>query len=526
MPESSTDFLSVAVGLFILVLLKKIFDSWKTTKGPYPPGPKPKFLIGNALDFPMNGIGQHFMKVGEQLQSGLVHLNILGNHTLFINKKNIADDLLEKRARIYSGRPHLTAVEALGWDTSNILIMGYGDEWRKHRKVAQQHLNKRQTRTYEHIQLRHLHKMLHRLLYSPEDFLQHTEVLSTAVVMDIMYGYQIDRHDDPANVAAEKMVALAVSLMLPGGALMNILPFLRHLPAWIPGNIAGKGVKDCLVWMHEMRDIPMADLRKRMDQGMATHSAVSACLEKNAASAVDTDPDAERVMCNIAWASYTAAVETTVSATGWFFYAMLLHPRVQRKAQAEIDSIIGAGRLPTFADRPSLPYIEAIYREVMRYAPPLYVGFTHSSTEDDWYDGYFIPKGTSVFANLWAMTHNEGVYPDADTFNPERFLDEHGELNDDDNILAYGFGRRACVGKHVASATMWITIVSVLACFMIEHPKDEQGNEIEVDNECEYLGLVMRKKPFKCRFVPRSEGARRLVEEATLDVGTSQTHFL
>ncbi|KAJ3513179.1 hypothetical protein NLJ89_g3095 [Agrocybe chaxingu] len=507
MSNLSSNFASMVIGLFIIALLKKILGSWNMTKGPYPPGPKPKFLIGNALDLPMSDIGQHFMDVGAQLQSGLVHLNILGNHILFINKKNIADDLLEKRARIYSGRPHLAAVEALGWDTTDILTMDYGEEWRKHRKVAQQHLNKQQTRTYEPIQLRHLHKMLQRLLHSPEDFMQHTEVLSTAIVMDIMYGYKIDQHDDPANVAAEKMVDLAVPLLLPSGALMNVLPFLRHIPAWIPGNIAGKRVKECVFWMHEMRGIPMADLRKRMDQGMATHSAVSACLEKNATSAVDTDPDAERVVCNIAWASYSAAVETA-----GFFYAMLMHPRVQIKAQAEIDSIIGTGRLPTFADRPSLPYIEAIYREVMRYAPPLYIDVTHSSTEDDWYDGYFIPKGTSVFANLWAMTHDESVYCDPNSFNPERFLDQHGKLNDDDQILAYGFGRRACVGKHVASATMWITIVSVLACFMIERAKDELGNEIEVNDECEYLALVRHKKPFKCRFV-RSEGARRLVEE-------------
>ncbi|KAJ3501593.1 hypothetical protein NLJ89_g9269 [Agrocybe chaxingu] len=304
MSGPSTNFLSIVIGLFLIVLLKKILNTWNARKGPYPPGPKPKFLIGNALDFPMSGIGQHFMEVGAQLQSGLVHLNIFGNHILFINKKNIADDLLEKRSKIYSGRPQLPAIKAIGWDTSNIALIDYGDEWRKHRKIAQQHLNKQQTRAYEPVQLRHLRKMLYRLIRSPEDFMQHSEVFSTAVMMDIMYGYQIDRHDDPANAAAEKMLSLTIPLLLPGGALMNVLPFLRYLPAWIPGNIAGKRVKESIFWMHEMRGIPMADLRKRMDQGTATYSVVSDCLEKNAASAVDTDPDAERVVCNIAWASY------------------------------------------------------------------------------------------------------------------------------------------------------------------------------------------------------------------------------
>jgi len=72
---------------------------------------------------------------------------------------------------------------------------------------------------------------------------------------------------------------------------------------------------------------------------------------------------------------------------------MTLHPEVQRKAQAEIDTVVGTSRLPTFEDRTSLPYVEAIYREVLRWSPPLPMGAPHSLTEDDYFNGYFIPKG-------------------------------------------------------------------------------------------------------------------------------------
>ena len=50
--------------------------------------------------------------------------------------------------------------------------------------------------------------------------------------------------------------------------------------------------------------------------------------------------------------------------------------------------------------------------------------------------------GTMVSANIWAMTHDETIYPDPFALKPERFLDENGKLNDDSRILAYGFGRR------------------------------------------------------------------------------------
>ena len=73
--------------------------------------------------------------------------------------------------------------------------------------------------------------------------------------------------------------------------------------------------------------------------------------------------------------------------------AMALNPDVQRKAQEEIVQQIGNKRLPTFEDRPLLPYIEAIYREMLRWKPVLPLSIPHKSTEDDHYRGYFIPKG-------------------------------------------------------------------------------------------------------------------------------------
>lgn len=72
---------------------------------------------------------------------------------------------------------------------------------------------------------------------------------------------------------------------------------------------------------------------------------------------------------------------------------MALNPDIQKKAQEEIDRVVGNHRLPDFGDRESMPYTDAIYREVMRTRPILPLGFPRTSTEDDVYNGYFIPKG-------------------------------------------------------------------------------------------------------------------------------------
>ena len=73
---------------------------------------------------------------------------------------------------------------------------------------------------------------------------------------------------------------------------------------------------------------------------------------------------------------------------------MATHPEVQRKAQAELDAVVGPHRLPDMADRDALPYLNAILKETMRWHTAVPLGLFHMSTADDEYNGYFIPNGT------------------------------------------------------------------------------------------------------------------------------------
>lgn len=72
---------------------------------------------------------------------------------------------------------------------------------------------------------------------------------------------------------------------------------------------------------------------------------------------------------------------------------MACYPLAQLKAQQEIDNLTGGQRLPNYDDRPSLPYVEALFREVMRWRPVLPLGVPHAASDDDIYNGYYIPKG-------------------------------------------------------------------------------------------------------------------------------------
>lgn len=79
---------------------------------------------------------------------------------------------------------------------------------------------------------------------------------------------------------------------------------------------------------------------------------------------------------------------------------MAQFPDIQHHAQAELDGVVGL-RLPTLNDRPNLPYIDALIKEVMRWHPIGPLGLPHMTTQEDEYNGYRIPKGAVLIPNIW-----------------------------------------------------------------------------------------------------------------------------
>ncbi|KAG8684491.1 hypothetical protein FRC11_012022 [Ceratobasidium sp. 423] len=189
---------------------------------------------------------------------------------------------------------------------------------------------------------------------------------------------------------------------------------------------------------------------------------------------------------------------------------MIHHPEVQARAQEEIDRITNSERLPNIADRESMPYLLAIVQEVMRWQPPLPLGFPHSTSEDDEYRGYFTPKGSIVMANVWAMSRDELVYESPETFNPERFLGA-----DTASAPVFGFGRRACPGNHYAEASLFIMFASMLAVFDIKPKADPTtGKEIMPEVTVTLNALVSHVSPFECSIKPRSNVHKELIKSA------------
>ncbi|KAE9397331.1 cytochrome P450 [Gymnopus androsaceus JB14] len=377
----------------------------------------------------------------------------------------------------------------------NLVFAPYSDNWRKNRKLFQQNFRQSIIDRFHPDQYAMVHEFLRQLINTPDKFMQHILALSQRTIFSTLYGLDVDL-DDPIAKTMIKSNHTFQRILLGAFPAVERYPWLRFMPSWFPGCEFKRVAEQCLRDMNKADTVPFEMAVENLKTGRGSSPIAELAIKAEGNSEEITAIKA------MGTTSLAAAADTTGATLSSFTLAMILHPDVQLKGQEEIDRVLGRDRLPTFDDRLSLPYVEAIYREVLRLNPPLPLGMGHGSTEDDVYLGYHIPKGCNVIANIWAMNRDPDVYSQPDDFLPERFLDDStGPFTSLNSINAYGFGRRVCVGKYMADNTVWLTIAS---------PKDMEGNDIDIPEEYTN-GFTREPKPFQCTITPRTPFAKTLI---------------
>lgn len=230
---------------------------------------------------------------------------------------------------------------------------------------------------------------------------------------------------------------------------------VKNLPNWIPGTGFKRTAARWNKTLMQVADQPYEFVKKQVSEGTAKPSYVQAFIDKKGAENMTAE---EEFIAKWSAASlYTGGADTTVSSIACFFLAMALNPLVQKKAQEELDRVIGTDRLPSFSDREDLPYINALLKEVLRWHPVAPMGLPHVVTEDDIYEGHFIPKGAMLMPNIYGFMHNPKTFKNPNTFNPDRFLGPNPEM--DTHTLCFGFGRRICPGRELADSSVFLRSV-------------------------------------------------------------------
>ncbi|NWT76631.1 CP1A5 protein, partial [Prunella himalayana] len=377
-----------------------------------------------------------------------------------------------------------------------------GEVWKARRKLAQSALKsfsiapsptssssclleEHVSKEAEYLVTKFLQLMEEKKRFEPYRYL----VVSVAnVVCAMCFGKRYE-HEDQELLSlvnsSEELTDVAAS-----GNPADFIPLLRYLPSrsmklFIDFNryfvsFLQKRVKEHYETYDEnnIRDI--------------TDSLIEQCLDKKVGANTATQIPKEKIV-NLVNDLFGAGFDTVTTALSWSLLYLVTNPNIQKRIQEELgesmthiplgpkalcsalslslslvpppDRTIGRERRPRLSDRGSLPYTEAFILEMFRHSSFLPFTIPHSTTKDTVLNGFFIPKDRCVFVNQWQVNHDEKLWKDPETFNPERFLSADGtkvNKEDGEKVLVFGLGKRRCIGENIARWEVFLFLTTLL----------------------------------------------------------------
>jgi len=264
---------------------------------------------------------------------------------------------------------------------------------RVHRKITHQGVGMQQVRSYRTIQNNESKLVAYDLINDSANYVAHFERYAASVVSIIAYGRRIPSYLDPIITEVIAVMHNAADLNVPGKTfpmLMETFPILAKFPdylaPWKRGLGGRRRGKDFFFYLakeaneespHDNFAREIFELREKYDLEDREISAISGNL-------------------------FGAGSDTSASTLITFVLACVMFPDAVKKAQKEIDEIVGSDRSPDFDDLLKMPYVEAFVKEVFRWRSVAIIGGQpHAPVQDDYYNGWFIPKDTWVQGNLW-----------------------------------------------------------------------------------------------------------------------------
>lgn len=465
---------------------------------------------------------------------GPVYSLILGTKTLIVLSNDEAvKELLDRRSNNYSDRQEMYIGQTLCSDDLRLLMMGYGPKWRKYRKMVHALLNIQAAKSYVPYQMLENKQMLYEMLEQPNRFLQNIRRYSNALTTTMVFGWRTPTYEDTnMKQLFDGFTEFAAINQTGTAALIDFFPPLRKLPDFI------------LPTQKKAKELHKHEKELYLGHWLAakkaiTNGTINPCFCVGMAEAQKQDGFGDAQAAYISGTLLEAGSDTTSSTLYAFVQAMLLYPEAQRAAQAEIDRVVGHGRLPTMDDEANLPFIRGCVKETLRWMPTTILGAVpHAATKQDTYMGYTIPAGAGVMNNVWTINMDPNRFRHPRKFDPSRYLSDTQSLaesaaNSDGtkrDQFTFGAGRRICPGIHVAERSLFLGISRLVAAFNFLPIINERTKEpVLPDQEKLTQGFVCMPEEFQVQIVPRSADKAELVrrewkeaESSLLDAAMKQ----
>ncbi|XP_066224083.1 cytochrome P450 1A1-like isoform X1 [Saccopteryx leptura] len=468
------------------------------------PGPWSFPIIGNLLqlgDLPFLTFIEMRKKYGDVF---LIKLGMVP--VVVVNGMEIVKQVLLKDGEHFAGRPNMHTFSFFAEGKSLSFSVNYGESWKLHKKIASNALrtfSKAEAKSStcsclleEHVieEVSELVKVFAKLTSENGSFEPRSAITCAVanVVCALCFGKRYDHNDEEFL----KIVKTNDDLLKASSAAnpADFIPCFRYLPLQIIN--APREFYQALnqfIALHVQDHLTTYDKDHIRD---ITDALINTCHNKYATTKTATLNDAEII--STVNDLFGAGFETVSTCLYWTFLYLIHYPEIQIKIQEEIDRNIGL-KPPRFEDRKILPYTEAFINEIFRHASFLPFTIPHCTTKDTTLNGYFIPRKTCIFINMYQVNHDETIWDNPSLFSPERFLNENRELNKSlvDKVLIFGMGIRKCLGEDVARNEIFIFITTILQQLNL---KKCPGAELDLTPR---YGLAMKPKPYQLLAEPR-----------------------
>ncbi|CAE6425215.1 unnamed protein product [Rhizoctonia solani] len=509
--------LGLLLGAGTLVCLIGCYWNWPGSRHKdMPPGPTPLPIIGNMHQLKPNDIFMQLCELNKKY--GPIASLKMGSSNMIViaGDGSIIRELFDKRGTIYSNRPLEISTEIAGGG-DHALWERDTNRWRVARKQMVQHYPRTSKNHYVELQEAESVQLLYDFLHLPEHHMHHPMRYATSVVTCLNYGVRCATYDDPVVREIEDILNRLSMINIPGTKPpVEQFPWMWYLPGSITGNWKDK-VKGIGKLMDKLY-CGLADIGwERGVNGLGLDNLAYKLRLNEGSTGMTRHRQAH--VCGLLLEGGSDIVAAVISTC---IMALVENKVYQKRAQDEIDALYTEEALPKWGDEQKMPFIRAVVKEALRWRSPLPMGVPHRNEQDDYYGGYFFPKGSTVICNTAAIHLDPTRYEDPECFKPERFLDHtlsmaESAVQSDPlkrDHFSFGAGRRSCPGIQVAEQDIFIALSRLLWAFEFSVPP---GTSIVTDQLHGFFGEgIRRPKEFPLSIKVRSEQRKATIEKEVI----------
>ncbi|XP_005100922.1 cytochrome P450 2B4 [Aplysia californica] len=502
MSGSEVDITNILMTLVIFLASFYVVWGYLKTRG-LPPTPTISLpVVGHLLSMnPQDPRSQ--MKKWREKVGDVFSLYLGPNVVIVLNGYDAIKEAFVKRADDFSDRPFFYFDWAMNYQGLGV-VMSSGPNWKEQRSVSQgilRDLGMGKNVLAEGIQeeVAQYLTCLSKLEGKPKDIRILTNISVANVICSVLVGQRFDYEDPKFKRVVELMNYNVTHLIGLGPTILSMYPVLHYLPGDLFNTkIISKNRREFgelfILYFRDLKGFTEYN-EANTDNFIAKYVFQKNQKEKNGES---THLD-QRNLTKVIEDLLGAGMETTSTTISWFLLYMLHYPEIQEKIFNEINSEIGTEKAPTMMDKSKLKYLNAAIMETQRIGNIVPFGVTHMCSRDTTFRGFKIPKGAHVIGNMTSVFFDKTVWgEDVDTFRPERFLDDMGDLKHFEEFTPFSVGRRVCLGEALAKMELFLYLSSMCQRFQFLAPDPDVPPKIS-----DVMSITKSPKPFEIRLLDR-----------------------